>query len=82
MPRKKKIMKLSKIGCVVEALTTSHRVLQSHIKQTTLLFTAMSSDKKTTMTSSVSTFSKADAQQLLAKISPDVLKKVLKSFAQ
>ena len=81
MPRKK-IMESSKTDCVVEALTTHCRVLQSHTRQTTLPFTVMSSDKKFTMASSVSTPSKVDAQQLLAKISPDMLKKALKSFAQ
>ena len=42
----------------------------------------MSSDKKTPMTTSTSTPSKADAQQLLSSISPDVLCKALRSFHQ
>ena len=42
----------------------------------------MSNGKKTPMTMSTSTPSKASAQQLLARISPDVLHNALESFQQ
>ena len=48
----------------------------------TLPFTAMSSGKKTPTTMSMSTPSKANAQQLLARISLDILCNALESFRQ
>ena len=80
MPRKRKAVQSSKTGCGMETSAASGHVLQSHKKQMTLLFTTMSSGKKTPMTTSMSTPSKANAQQLLARISPDILCSALESF--
>ena len=80
IPRKRKAAQSSETGCSMETSAASGRVLQSHKKQTTLPFTAMSSGKMTLMTTSVSTSSKANAQQLLARISPDILCSALESF--
>ena len=52
------------------------------MKQAALQFAVMSSNKKTPATTSTSTPSKADAQQLLSSISPDMLHKALRSFHQ
>ena len=82
MPRKKKITESSEAGCATETPAASHCILQSHTKQATLQFAVMSSAKKTPTTTSTSTPSKADAQQLLSSISPDVLCKALRSFHQ
>ena len=82
MPRKKKTTESSEAGCATETPAASHHILQSHMKQATLQFTVMSSDKKTPTTTSTSTLSKADTQQLLSSISPDMLHKALRSFHQ
>ena len=80
MPRKRKAAQSSKTGCDMETSAASGCVLQSHKKQMTLLLTTMSSGKKTPMTMSMSTPSKANAQQLLARISPDIFHNALESF--
>ena len=82
MSRKKKATESSEAGCATETPAASHCVLRSHMKQAALQFAVMSSDKKTPTTTSTSTPSKADAQQLLSLISPDVLRKALRSFHQ
>ena len=82
MPRKKKITESSEAGCATETPAASHHILRSRTKQATLQFAVMSSDKKTPMTTSTSTPSKADTQQLLSLISPDMLCKGLRSFHQ
>ena len=82
MPRKKKITEPSEAGAAAETPAVSCCILQSRMKQATLQFTVMSSNKKTPMTTSTSTPSKADAQQLLSSISPDMLCKALRSFHQ
>ena len=69
MTRKKKITESSEAGCATETPAT-------------LQFAVMSSGKKTPVTTSTSTPSKADAQQLLSLISPDMLHKALRSFHQ
>ena len=69
MPRRKKTRESSEASCVVETLAAGGCVLQSHTKQTTLSFPVMSGDKKIPVTTSQSTPSKTDVQQLLAKIS-------------
>ena len=71
MPRKRKAAQSSET-CGMETSATSGCVLQSHKKQMTFLFTALSIGKNPPMTTSMSTPSKANAQQLLARISPDV----------
>ena len=60
----------------------SGRVLQPRKKQMTLPLATMSSRKKTPTTTSMSTPSKANAQQLLARISPGILRRSLESFRQ
>ena len=82
VPRKKKITKSSEAGCTTETTAVSHCVLRSHMKQATLQFAVMSYDKKTPVTTSTSTPLKADAQQLLSKISSDVFCKSLRSFCE
>ena len=72
----------SEAGCATATPAASHCILQSCTKQVTLQFAVMSSNKKTPMTTSTSTPSKADTQQLLPSISPDVLHKALRSFHQ
>ena len=82
MPRKKKIIEPSEAGGATENPAVSCHILQSHMKQTTLQFPVLSSDKKTPMTTSASTPSKADAHWLLSSISLDVLHKTSRSFHQ
>ena len=82
MPRKRKAAQLSKTGCGTETSAASGHVIQSHKKQMTLPFTTMSSGKKTPMTTPMSTLSKANAHQLLARILPDILHSALESFQQ
>ena len=82
MPRKKKTTESSETGCAMETLAASHHILQSYMKQATLQFAVMSSDKKNHMTTSTSRPLKTDAQQLLSMISPDMLHKALRSFHQ
>ena len=81
MPRKKTTGS-SETGCTMETPAASHHILQSHMKQATLQFAVMSSNKKTPATMSTSTPSKTDAQQLLSTILPDMLHKALRSFHQ
>ena len=81
MPRKK-ITEPSEAGGAAETPAASHHVLRSRTKQATLQLAVMSSNKKTPVTTSTSTPSKADAQQRLSSISPDMLCKALRSFHQ
>ena len=82
MPRKKKTTESSEAGYATETPAAGHCVLRSHMKQATLQFAVMSSNKKTPTTTSTSIPSKADTQQLLSLISPDVLHKAFRSFHQ
>ena len=72
----------SEAGCATETPAASCCILWSHTKQATLQFAVMSNNKKTPVTTPTSTPPKADAQQLLSSISPDVLCKALRSFHQ
>ena len=82
MPRRKKTRESSEASHVAETLAAGGRVLWSHTKQTTLSFPVMSGDKKIPATTSQSTPSKTDVQQLLAKISPVVIHNALRSFRE
>ena len=82
MPRRKKTRESSEASHVVETLAAGGHVLPSHTKQTTLSFPVMSGDKKIPVTTSQSTPSKTDFQQLLAKISPVVIHNALRSFRE
>ena len=81
MPRKKKVTDSSEVGCATETPAVSQHVLRSHTKQAKLQFAVMPSNKETPVTST-STPLKADTQQLLAKILPDVLCKALRNFCE
>ena len=82
MPRRKRTGESSEASCVAETLAAGGRILWSHTKQTTLSFPVMSSDKGIPTTTSLSTPSKTDVRQLLAKISPVVIHNTLRSFRE
>ena len=54
----KKITEPSEAGGAAETQAANHHILQSSMKQATLQFTVMSSNKKTPITTSTSTPSK------------------------
>ena len=82
MPRRKKARESSEASHLAETLAAGGHVLQSHTKQTTLSFPVMSGDKKIPATTSQSTPSKTDVQQLLTKISLVVIHNALRSFRE